>query len=42
MHVHSFLGNSFQEVIYQRAFAIELSKAGLNYQRELDVPIFYK
>jgi len=42
MQVHSFLGNGFQEVIYQRAFAIELSKAGLDYQRELEVPIFYK
>ncbi len=29
MKVHSTLGNGFQEVIYQRAFAIELNKAGL-------------
>ena len=26
MTVHSALGNGFQEVIYQRALAIELSK----------------
>lgn len=42
MQVHSFLGNGFQEFIYQRALAIELDKAGLNFQRELEVPIFYK
>ena len=42
MQVHSFLGNGFQEFIYQRALAIEFDKAGLNFQRELEVPIFYK
>ena len=42
MQVHSFLGNGFQEVIYQRALTLELVKAGLNFQRELEVPIFYK
>ena len=42
MKVHAFLGNGFQEVIYQRAFAIELLKAGLNFQRELEVAIYYK
>jgi GxxExxY protein len=42
MQVHSFLGCGFQEAINQRALAIELAKAGLNFQRELSVPIFYK
>ena len=42
MQVHSHLGNGFQEVIYQRALAIELVKAGLNFEREWEVPIFYK
>jgi GxxExxY protein len=28
MQVHSFLGNGYQEAIYQRALAIELTKAG--------------
>jgi len=41
MTVHSRLGNGFQEVIYQRALAIELKKKGLNFQRELEMPIFY-
>lgn len=41
MTVHSQLGNGFQEVIYQRALAIEMKKRGLNFQRELEMPIFY-
>ena len=41
MKVHSTLGNGFQEVIYQRALAIEMAKAALSYQRELEMPIFY-
>lgn len=40
MKVHSTLGNGFQEVIYQRALAIEMEKQGLSYQRELEMPIF--
>ena len=40
--VHKFLGNGFQEVIYQRALAWELSKAGLTYARETEQEIFYK
>ena len=42
MEVHSFLGNGFQEVIYQRALAIELRKAGIAFQRELEMPVNYK
>lgn len=41
MKVHSTLGNGFQEVIYQRALAIELHKQGLSFQREMEMPIFY-
>jgi GxxExxY protein len=41
MKVHSFLGNGFQEVIYQRALAIEMEKESLLFSRELEVPIFY-
>ena len=40
--VHKFLGNGFQEVIYQRALAYELFKANLSYQREIEQEIFYK
>lgn len=42
MNVHNFLGNGFQEVIYQWALAIELKENGIFYYREKEVPIFYK
>ena len=42
MEVHKFLGNGFQEVIYQRALAYELFKARLEFQREIEQEIFYK
>ncbi len=40
--VHKFLGNGFQELIYQRALAWELAQAGLSYAREIEQEIFYK
>ena len=40
--VHKFLGNGFQEVIYQRALAWEMSQAGLGFSREIEQEIFYK
>ena len=40
--VHKFLGNGFQEVIYQRALAWEFSQAGLSFAREIEQDIFYK
>ena len=42
MKVHATLGNGFQEVIYQRALAIELAEQGLSFQRELEMQIYYK
>jgi GxxExxY protein len=42
MQVHSFLGNGFQELIYQWALALEFAKAGLAFERELEMPIFYR
>jgi GxxExxY protein len=41
LHVHHTLSNGFQEVIYQRALAIEMGEAGLAFGREVDMPIFY-
>src|SRR3981189_1726725 len=41
MKVHNKLGNGYQEVIYQRCLAIELEKAGIKFQRELEQRIFY-
>ena len=40
--VHKFLGNGFQEVIYQRALAYEMNKAGLAFAREIWQDIYYK
>lgn len=41
MKVHRTLSNGFQEVIYQRALAIEMTKQGLSFQREMEMTIFY-
>jgi GxxExxY protein len=40
--VHKFLGNGFQEVIYQRALAYEMGLNHLEYAREIEQDIFYK
>ena len=42
MKVHRTLGNGFQEVIYQRALAIEMKKQGLEFSREKEMTIFYE
>lgn len=42
MNVHSVLGNGFQEVIYQRALEIEFRTLGINFGREVCIPVFYK
>jgi GxxExxY protein len=41
MKVHSTLGSGFQEVIYQRAMAIEMKKQGLKFAREMEMKIYY-
>jgi GxxExxY protein len=42
MEVHKILGNGFQEVIYQRALAIEMRNQGLEFSREHEMEICYK
>jgi GxxExxY protein len=42
MKVHTTLGSGFQEVIYQRALDIEMSKQRLTFARELEMTIFYE
>jgi len=42
MKVHSTLGNGFQEVIYQRALAIEMQNQGLAFAREMEMDINYE
>ncbi|WP_316830042.1 GxxExxY protein [Pedobacter aquatilis] len=41
MKVHGTLGSGFQEVIYQRALAIEMQKQHLSFCREMEMTIFY-
>ena len=41
MKVHSTLGTGFQEVIYQRALALQLEVDDLPFQREANMPIYY-
>jgi len=42
MEVHKILGNGFQEVIYQRALAIEMNIQGISFSREHEMEIYYK
>ncbi len=42
MEVHKRLGNGFQEVIYQRALQVEMNFVGLNFEREMEMAIFYR
>ncbi len=42
MEVHKHLGNGFQEIIYQRALAIEMTMQGINFQREFEMALQYK
>jgi len=42
MRVHSILGNGFQEVIYQRALAIEMELEGLSFHREMKMSIYFR
>ena len=42
MKVHNKLGNGFQELIYQRALAVEFEKQGIRFEREVEMPIFYE
>ncbi|MBD1364622.1 GxxExxY protein [Mucilaginibacter sp. ZT4R22] len=42
MKVHTALGNGFQEVVYQRALEVEMGYQGLIFEREKEMPIFYR
>ena len=42
MQVHRTIGNGFQEVIYQRALAIEFTHQGLSFAREMEMDLFYR
>ena len=42
MEVHNALGNGFQEVIYQRSLAHEMELQKIDFEREFEMPVFYK
>lgn len=42
MEVHRELGPGFLEPVYQDALAVELKSRGLEFVRELELPILYK
>ena len=42
MKVHQYLGNGFQEVIYQRCLAIELEISEVPFARESEQIIYYR
>ena len=42
MEVHRTLGNGFQEKIYQRALAIEMTYQGISFSQEHEMNIIYK
>ena len=42
LEVHNQIGNGFQEVIYQRALAVEFRLQNVSFVRELEMPLEYK
>ena len=42
MQVHKTLGNGFQEVIYQRALAIEFAYQNIEFDREMEMDLHYR
>ena len=42
MNVDNELGNGFLEKVYQEALAIEFKENGIDYEREVRLPVFYK
>ncbi len=42
MEVHRTLGPGFLEAVYQEAFTKELSRQGISFRAEVELPVFYK
>jgi GxxExxY protein len=42
IEVHRMLGPGFEESIYQRALELEFAAAGLEFQRDVEVAVYYK
>ncbi|OGX90653.1 GxxExxY protein [Hymenobacter coccineus] len=41
MRVHSALGSGFPENIYHRSLSLEMTRAGLAFESEVHLPVFY-
>ena len=41
MKVHRALGPGFLEAVYANSLSLELSKAGISFEREKRIPVFY-
>jgi len=42
MDVHKFFGSGYLESVYEGALAIELQTHGIEFQRQVPIPVFYK
>ena len=42
IEVHKALGAGFQEIIYQRALAMEMRRQGVSFNQEFEMTVFYK
>ena len=42
MVVHSYLGHGFLEAVYQEALEIEFSYRKIPFEREVNIPLFYR
>ena len=42
MEVHRLLGSGFLEAVYQAALAVEFTSRAVPFEREVEVPVFYK
>ncbi len=42
MKVHRFLGAGFPEIIYQRAFEVELKNRAVVFKAEQEMPVYYE
>ncbi len=41
MRVHTVMKNGHREIVYQRCLQIEMEKAGLKFNSEADMPIYF-
>lgn len=41
MRVHAVMRNGHREIVYQRCLAIEMEKAGIKFNPEADMPIYF-